>query len=71
MEEGEEEEGQEESKEVESGVQGEEVAHMDGMWMNVSEVRTRLELEPNVSVMKCERNKTMRAHNARSLWMYL
>ena len=25
---------------------------MDGMWMTMSEVRTRLELEPNVSVMK-------------------
>ena len=49
MEEGEEEEGQEESLEVESGVQGEEVAHMDDMWMTMSEVRTRLELEP-----KCE-----------------
>ena len=58
MEEGEEEEGQEESWEVESGVQGEELAHMDGMWMTVSGVRTRLELEPNVSVMKCARNKT-------------
>ena len=40
------EEGQEESLEVESGVQGEEVAHMDDMWMTMSEVRTRLELEP-------------------------
>ena len=44
--EGEEEEGQEEGWEVESGVQGEEVAHMDGMWMTRSEVRSRLELEP-------------------------
>ena len=32
---GREEEGQEESWEVESGVQGEEVAHMDGMWMTM------------------------------------
>ena len=46
VEEGTEEEGQEESLEVESGVQGEEVAHMDDMWMTMSEVRTRLELEP-------------------------
>ena len=46
VEEGKEEEGQEESLEVESGVQGEEVAHMDDMWMTMSEVRTRLELEP-------------------------
>ena len=38
--------GQEENWEVESGVQGEEVARMDGMWMTVSGVRTRLELEP-------------------------
>ena len=58
MEEGEEEDRQEEGWEVESGVQGEEVAHMDGMWMTMSEVRSRLELEPNVSVMKCARNKT-------------
>ena len=27
----------------------------------MDEVRTRLELEPNVSVMKCARNKTVRA----------
>ena len=38
--------GQEECWEVESGVQGEEVAHMDGVWMTVSGVRTRLEPEP-------------------------
>ena len=31
---------------------------MDGMWMTASEVRARLELEPNVSVMKCARNRT-------------
>ena len=46
VEEGEEKDRQEESWEVESGVQGEEVAHMDGMWMTVSGVRTRLEHEP-------------------------
>ena len=33
VEEGKEEDRQEEGWEVESGVQGEEVAHMDGMWM--------------------------------------
>ena len=33
VEEGEEEDRQEEGWEVESGVQGEEIAHMDGMWM--------------------------------------
>ena len=46
VEEREKEDRQEEGWEVESGFQGEEVAHMDGMWMTVSEVRTRLELEP-------------------------
>ena len=58
VEEGVKEDRQEEGWEVESGVQGEEVAHMDGMWMTVSGVRARLELEPNVSVMKCARNRT-------------
>ena len=58
VEEGEEEDRQEEGWEVESGVQGEEVAHMDGMWTTMSEVRSRLELEPKMSVMKCARNKT-------------
>ena len=43
VEEGEEEEGQEEGLEVESGVQGEEVAHMYGMWMTVRRTSTRLE----------------------------
>ena len=46
VEEGEKEDRQEEGWEVESGVQGEEVAHMDDMWMTVSGVRARLELEP-------------------------
>ena len=46
MAEREEEEGQEKCWEVESGVQSEEVAHMDGVWMTVSGVRTRLEPEP-------------------------
>ena len=46
VEEGEEEDRQEGGWEVECGVQGEEVAHMDGMWMTVSGVRARLELEP-------------------------
>ena len=31
--------GQEEGWEVESGVQGEEVAHMDGMWMTGDEAQ--------------------------------
>ena len=43
---GEEEDRQEEGWEVESGVQGEQVAHMDDMWMTMSGVRARLELEP-------------------------
>ena len=48
--------------ELESGVQGEEVAHMDGMWMTVSEVRAKLELEPNVSVDEVyETSETLRA----------
>ena len=46
VEEGEKEDRQEEGWEVYGGVQGEEVAHMDGMWMTVSGVRARLELEP-------------------------
>ena len=46
VEEGEEEDRQEEGCEVESGVQSEEVTHMDGMWMTVSGVRAKLELEP-------------------------
>ena len=46
VEEGEEEQVQEESWEVNSGDQGEEVAQMDGTWMTVSGVRARLELEP-------------------------
>ena len=47
VEEGEEEDRQKEGWEVESGEdQGEEVAHMDGFWMTMSEVRARLELEP-------------------------
>ena len=43
VEEREEEEGQEESWEVESGGQSEEVAHMDGMWMTVRRTSARLE----------------------------
>ena len=46
VEEGEVEDRQEESWEVESGVQGERVALMDGMWMTMSGVRTKLEFEP-------------------------
>ena len=72
VEEGEEEEGQEESWEVESGEDQREERTLT--WMGQGDgvkVRTRLELEPNVSVMKCAENKTMRAHDARSQWMYL
>ena len=50
---GEEEEKEEEQgrqREVKGEGQGEETAHMDDMCMIVSEVRTRLELEPNVSM---------------------
>ena len=46
VEEGEEEDRQEEGWKVESGVQGEEVAHIDDMWMTMSGVRARLEREP-------------------------
>ena len=46
VEEGEEEDREEEGWEVESGDQGEEVAHMDDMWMTMNGVRARLELEP-------------------------
>ena len=42
------------------------------MMMVVSGVRTRLELEPNVSMDEVyTRIKTVRAHGARSQWMYL
>ena len=46
VEEREEEDRQKEGWEVESGVQGEEVAHMDDKWMTMGGVRARLELEP-------------------------
>ena len=42
--------------EVESGDQGEEVAHMDGMEMDVKRCKTQT--CANVSVMKCARNNT-------------
>ena len=48
---------QEEGWEAESGVQGEEVAHMNGVEMDVK-CGQDLSLEPNVSVMKCARNRT-------------
>ena len=58
---GEEEEGQEENWEVESGEDHREERTVTWMVMQMDEVkvkvRTRLELEPNVSVMKCARNK--------------
>ena len=49
-EEKEEEQGRQEEREVKGEGQGEETAHMDDMCMIVSEVRTRLELEPDVSM---------------------
>ena len=49
-EEKEEEQGRQEESEVKGEGQGEETAHMDDMRTIVSEVRTRLELEPNVSM---------------------
>ena len=61
VEEREEEEGQEESWEVESGVQGEEVAHMDGIHMTVR--RRSARLEPNLRVMKCAREVKLCAHS--------
>ena len=62
VEEGEEEEGQLESLEVDSGVQSEEVAHMDGMWMTVSGVRTKARTWANVSVDEmCKAGETLRA----------
>ena len=46
-EEEEEEQGRQEDSEIESGEdQSEETAHMDDKWMVMSEVRTRVELEP-------------------------
>ena len=71
MEEGKEEDRQEESEEVKGGSQVEETTTTWlAMMMVVSGVRTRLELEPNVSVNERARNKTVRAHDARSQWMY-
>ena len=73
VEEGYGEEGQEESEEVKGGSQVEETTSTwMAMMMVVSGVRTRLELEPNVSMDEVyTRNKTVRAHDARSQWMYL
>ena len=57
VEEGEEEDRQEEGEEVKGGSQVQETTWM-AMMMTVSGKRARLELEPNVSVMKCARNRT-------------
>ena len=71
VEEGKVEDRQEERDEVKGGSQVEETTTTwMAIMMVVSGVRTKLELEPNVSVMKCARNKTVRAQNARSQWMY-
>ena len=59
VEEREEEDRQEEGEEVKGGSQVEETTTTwMAMMMTVSGVRARLELEPNVSVMKCARNRT-------------
>ena len=64
VEEGEEEDRQEEGEEVKRGSQVEETTTTwTAMMMTVSGVRARLELEPNVSVMKCARNMTTCAHS--------
>ena len=59
VEEREKEDRQEEGEEVKGGSQVEEITTTwMAMMMTVSGVRARLELEPNVSVMKCARNRT-------------
>ena len=68
VEEGEEEEGQEESEEVKGGSQVEETTTTwMAMMMVVSGVRTRLELEPNVGVMKCTQGTRLCALMMRAL----
>ena len=65
MEEGKEEDRQEEGEEVKGGSQVEETTTTwMAMMMVVSGVRTRLELEPDVSVDEvCEASETLRAFN--------
>ena len=72
VEEGKEEDRQEEGEEVKGGSQVEETpTTWMAMMMVVSGVRTRLELEPKCECEStCTRNKTVRAHDARSQWMY-
>ena len=72
VEEGEEEDRQEEGEEVNGGSQVEETTtSWMAMMMVVSGVRTRLELEPNVSVNERAQRTRLCAHDARSQWMYL
>ena len=58
VEEGEEEDRQEEGWEVESGVGRVKERQPCGWRGDGCEVRARFKLEPNVSVMKCARNRT-------------
>ena len=69
LKEGEEEDRQEEGEEVKGGSQVEETTTkwMAMMMMVVSGVRTRLELEPNVSVMKCAQGIRLCAFMMRAL----
>ena len=72
VEEGKEEEGQEAGEEVKGGNQVEETTTTwMAMMMVVSGVRTRLELEPNVSKNERAQGTRLHAHDARSQWMYL
>ena len=59
VEEREKEDSQEEGEEIKGGSQVEEITTTwMAMMMTVSGVQARLELDPNVSVMKCARNRT-------------
>ena len=73
VEEGKVEDRQEEGKEIKGGSQVEETTTTwMAMMMVVSGVRTRLELEPNVSVMKCAQGTRLCAlMMRRSQWIYL
>ena len=67
-------EGEEEDRQ-EEGEERNQVEETTTTWMAmmmvVSGVRTRLELEPKCECDEmCTRNKTVRAHAARSQWMY-
>ena len=68
MEEGEEDDRQEEGEEIKRGSQVEETTTTwMAMMMVVSGARTRLELEPNVSVMKCTQRTRLCALMMRAL----